>query len=58
MQELLYEAIVYLKDKGHRKIGAVVGPNSIYTSKKLFEGFIKAIRDLTLISFNNILTLS
>jgi len=44
----IYEAVVYLKDRGHRKIGAVIGPNSIYTSKKRFEGFTKAIKDLNL----------
>lgn len=43
-----YEAVLYLKNRGHRKIGAVVGPINIYTSKKRFEGFIKAIKDLQL----------
>ena len=44
----VYESVAYLKDKGHRKIGAVVGPANIYTSKKRFEGFIKAIKDFKL----------
>jgi LacI family transcriptional regulator len=37
----VYEALNYLKKKGHRKVGALIGKTAIYTMKRRKEAFLK-----------------
>ncbi|MDK2786764.1 MAG: LacI family transcriptional regulator [Thermotoga sp.] len=43
-----FEAVEYLFKRGHRKIGAIMGPKGVYTAEKRLEGFLKALKILGL----------
>lgn len=39
-----FETVKYLKDKGHKKIGAVIGLENVFTSRERFKGFMEAVK--------------
>lgn len=40
-----YEAVKSLLDKGHKNIGIIAGPDSIYTARERLIGYKKALTD-------------
>lgn len=47
-----YDAVRYLNENGHKKIGIITGPKNIFTSEMRLKGFLNAIKDLNLIFKN------
>ncbi len=38
-----YDSTMYLLDRGHRKIGILIGPDQVYTSKQRLAGYLQAL---------------
>lgn len=40
-----YDSTVYLLERGHRRIGILIGPEQVYTSKQRLRGYRKAMEE-------------
>lgn len=52
--ESAYNAVKYLTELGHRKVGFLQGRHEIYTMRKRFEGYKKAVKEFGLVESDSL----